>query len=259
MTAVVIGYARVSTENQTLDLQRDALTRAGCTRIYEDRMRGAKAARLGLPLALEVARTGDRLVVWRLDRLSRSMSRIPHEALISLRHRLETLPERHPDRQGLIASIAALYGLSRVTLDRGLQRERRRGNEAAHAERQRPASFDSKRDTHLEDQGAETPDGPVRLRRGLLSKATANRYLKHRGGVAYQEYHCVRGEDIETGSRFLFNAMAPKPEEDGSSFQGIPAAICSTSRLIIKSAVFNRVMEHLGARDRRDRAPTPDQ
>jgi hypothetical protein len=68
-----------------------------------------------------------------------------------------------------------------------------------------------------------------------------------RGGVAYQEYHCVRGEDVEAGLRFLFNVMAPKPEEDGSSFQGIPAAIWSTSRLIIKSSVFNRVMEHLGA------------
>ena len=74
MTAVVIGYARVSTEDQNLDLQHDALTRAGCTRIYEDRMSGAKAARPGLRLALEVARAGDQLVVWRLDRLGRSMS-----------------------------------------------------------------------------------------------------------------------------------------------------------------------------------------
>jgi Resolvase, N terminal domain len=56
------------------DLQRDALTRAGCTRIYEDRISGAKAARPDLALALEVARGGDQLVVWRRDRLGRSMS-----------------------------------------------------------------------------------------------------------------------------------------------------------------------------------------
>jgi DNA invertase Pin-like site-specific DNA recombinase len=74
MTAVVIGYARVSTEDQNLDLQRDALGRAGCGRIYEDRASGARAARPGLALALEVARAGDQLVVWRLDRLGRSVS-----------------------------------------------------------------------------------------------------------------------------------------------------------------------------------------
>lgn len=47
--------------------------------------------------------------------------RIPHEALASLRHRLETLPARHPDRKGLVANAAALYGLSRATLYRGLR------------------------------------------------------------------------------------------------------------------------------------------
>ena len=63
------SYARVSTEDQNLDLQRDALERAGCGRIYEDRASGARVARPGLALALEVARAGDQLVVWRLDRL----------------------------------------------------------------------------------------------------------------------------------------------------------------------------------------------
>ena len=74
MTAEVIGYARVSTEDQNLDLQRDALERAGCGRIYEDRASGARVARPGLALALEVARAGDQIVVWRLDRLGRSMT-----------------------------------------------------------------------------------------------------------------------------------------------------------------------------------------
>jgi DNA invertase Pin-like site-specific DNA recombinase len=74
MPTAIIGYARVSTDDQNLDLQRDALTQAGRTRIYEDRISGAKAARPGLALALEVARGGDQLVVWRLDRLGRSMS-----------------------------------------------------------------------------------------------------------------------------------------------------------------------------------------
>jgi DNA invertase Pin-like site-specific DNA recombinase len=59
MTAVVISYARVSTDDQNLDLQRDAVRPAGCEKIYEDRMSGAKAARPGLAMALEVARAGD--------------------------------------------------------------------------------------------------------------------------------------------------------------------------------------------------------
>lgn len=70
---MLIGYARVSTDDQNLDLQRDALRQAGCKKICEDRISGAKVARPGLALALEVARAGDVLVVWRLDRLGRSL------------------------------------------------------------------------------------------------------------------------------------------------------------------------------------------
>ena len=71
--AMLIGYARVSTDDQNLDLQRDALRAAGCERIYEDRMSGAKASRPGLAQAMEVARARDVLAVWRLDRLGRSL------------------------------------------------------------------------------------------------------------------------------------------------------------------------------------------
>jgi hypothetical protein len=67
-----------------------------------------------------------------------------------------------------------------------------------------------------------------------------------RSGVAYQEYRCVYGEDVETALRFLFNAMAPKPEEDGSPFQGIPTAFYLDNGPVAKSTVFKRVMESLG-------------
>ena len=70
---MLIGYARVSTDDQNLALQRDALAAAGCEKIYEDKTSGAKAERPGLALALEVARAGDTLTVWRLDRLGRSL------------------------------------------------------------------------------------------------------------------------------------------------------------------------------------------
>ena len=68
-----IGYARVSTDDQTLDLQLDALTQAGCARIFRDAFSGAKAERPGLREALDHLRAGDTLVVWRLDRLGRSL------------------------------------------------------------------------------------------------------------------------------------------------------------------------------------------
>src|SRR4051795_8198611 len=79
---MLIGYARVSTNEQNLDLQRDALNKAGCTEIYTDNVSGTKATRPGLTEALSHLRSGDTLVVWRLDRLGRS-----------LRHLIDTVTE----------------------------------------------------------------------------------------------------------------------------------------------------------------------
>lgn len=70
---MLVGYARVSTEEQNFDLQIDALQQAGCEKIFQDEMSGAKAERPGLSAALSFARNGDTLVVWRLDRLGRSL------------------------------------------------------------------------------------------------------------------------------------------------------------------------------------------
>lgn len=69
----LIGYARVSTENQHVDLQKDALRKAGCERVFEEIISGAKTERQGLDAALAYLREGDALVVWKLDRLGRSM------------------------------------------------------------------------------------------------------------------------------------------------------------------------------------------
>jgi hypothetical protein len=65
-----------------------------------------------------------------------------------------------------------------------------------------------------------------------------------RSGVAYQEYHCVYGEDVEAALRFLFNAMAPKPI-DGFPFQGIPQMLYLDNGPVAKSQVFRRVMGYL--------------
>jgi DNA invertase Pin-like site-specific DNA recombinase len=68
-----MGYARVSTGEQNLDLQLDALQQAGCKRIFSDTLSGARTERPGLMEALSHLREGDTLVVWKLDRLGRSL------------------------------------------------------------------------------------------------------------------------------------------------------------------------------------------
>lgn len=73
---MLIGYMRVSTGEQSLDLQRDALERAGCERVFEDVCSGAVADRPGISGALDHARSGDVLVVWKLDRIGRSLQHI---------------------------------------------------------------------------------------------------------------------------------------------------------------------------------------
>jgi DNA invertase Pin-like site-specific DNA recombinase len=92
-----IGYARISTGEQSLDLQLDALTQAGCTSIYQDEISGTKSDRPGLQQALNYLRAGDTLVVWRLDRLGRSL-----KDLVS---RVESLEQRGVGFRSLTEAI----------------------------------------------------------------------------------------------------------------------------------------------------------
>jgi Site-specific recombinases, DNA invertase Pin homologs len=73
---VLIGYARVSTQDQNLELQREALIKAGCQKVFDDKVSGSRAERPGLATALEMLREGDTLVVWKLDRLGRSVKQL---------------------------------------------------------------------------------------------------------------------------------------------------------------------------------------
>lgn len=73
---MLIGYARVSTQEQNLDLQREALAKAGCKKIFEDKISGSRSERPGLARAMEVLREEDTFVVWKLDRLGRSVKHL---------------------------------------------------------------------------------------------------------------------------------------------------------------------------------------
>src|SRR5690554_181631 len=81
---MIIGYARVSTLDQNLELQRDALEKAGCEQVFEDHVSGSTTERPGWAQAQTALRKGDTLVVWRLDRLGRS-----------LKHLIDTVNELH--------------------------------------------------------------------------------------------------------------------------------------------------------------------
>ena len=70
---MLIGYARVSTDDQKLNLQIDALEKVGCEKIFTDQVSGSTACRPQLEGALDFLREGDTLVVWRLDRLGRNL------------------------------------------------------------------------------------------------------------------------------------------------------------------------------------------
>lgn len=94
---MLVGYARVSTRDQNYELQLDALEAAGCSKIFEEKLSGAQRDRPELKAALDYVRPGDTLVVWKLDRLARSLKQLIET--------VETLSEREIGFRSLTESI----------------------------------------------------------------------------------------------------------------------------------------------------------
>jgi DNA invertase Pin-like site-specific DNA recombinase len=142
-----IGYARVSTHEQNLDLQRDALNKAGCERIIEDTASGGKASRTGLAQVLDLLRQRDILVVWRLDRLGRTLKHLI-ELMADLERRgigfqsiTEAIDTTTPGGKLVFHIFAALAeferNLIRERTQAGLQAARARGRKGG-----RPKALD---------------------------------------------------------------------------------------------------------------------
>jgi DNA invertase Pin-like site-specific DNA recombinase len=131
-----VGYALVSTVDQDPALQLDALTKAGCAKVFEDRASGARADRPGLRASLDYVRDGDVLIVWKLDRLGRSL---PHliETVASLATRgvgFRSLTEAIDTTTSGGRLVFHLFG-ALSQFERDLIRERTRAGLAAAAGR----------------------------------------------------------------------------------------------------------------------------
>ncbi len=181
---MLIGYARVSTQEQTLDLQKDALQKIGCTKIFTDTASGAKAERKGLEEALSYVRAEDSLVVWKLDRLGRS-----------LKHLIETITDlnnRHIGFKSLTENIDTttsggklifhIFGalaeferdIIRERTNAGLQAARARGRKGG-----RPKALSDKKAAMAQELYSNKQNAIADICKTLsISRATLYRYIK---------------------------------------------------------------------------------
>ncbi len=163
---MLVGYGRVSTAEQELALQEDALRDAGCERIFVDKASGVRSDRPGLTDALDFVRSGDTLVVWRLDRLGRSLTH-----LIQIVNDLEkrqvsfkSLTETIDTTTGVGKLVFHLFG-SLAQFERDLTSERTQAGLKAARARGRTGG-------HPRAQGLNTPQKVAIAQSMYANKAT---------------------------------------------------------------------------------------
>ena len=178
-----IGYARVSTEDQNLDLQLDALEKAECIHIFKDKASGVKTDRNGLKKALNYLREGDTLVVWKLDRLGRSLRHLVevinrlNDRNVYFKSLQESIDTTSPGGKLIFHVVAALAEFERdIIRERtlaGLESARSRGKVGG-----RPKVMDKKKIAMarklMEDETNSIPDICKTLG---FSRASLYRYL----------------------------------------------------------------------------------
>lgn len=182
-----IGYARVSTADQELALQIDALQEAGCEKIFSDKASGAKTDRPGFVEALEYAREGDCLVVWKLDRLGRSMKGLIDLAAqlnarkINLRSLTDGIDTGTPSGRFFFNIMAALAAMELELIQErtraGLEAAKRAGRVGGR----RSVMTPTKREAALALLGKNTPPKDVAESIGV-SVATLYRHIPAAAG-----------------------------------------------------------------------------
>ena len=179
---MLIGYARISTADQTHALQRDALTAAGCEKIFTDTASGSRTDRPGLAQALNFARAGDTLVVWRLDRLGRSLAHLI-ETVRAMQHRgvhFKSLQEQLDTATSGGKLVFHVFG-ALAEFERDLIRERTQAGLAAARARGRRGGrpgLSTEKVRQLRTLAADKTNSVMGICRTLgISRATFYRYV----------------------------------------------------------------------------------
>src|SRR5436305_11423767 len=181
---MLIGYARVSTQDQTLNLQKDALEKIGCSKIFTDTASGAATERKGLAEALEYVREGDSLVVWRLDRLGRSLKHLI-DTITKLNNRkigFKSITENIDTTTSWGKLIFHIFG-ALAEFERDIIRERTHaGLQAARARGRlggRPKALNSKKASIVQALYKDKSNSIADICKTLnISRATLYRYIQ---------------------------------------------------------------------------------
>lgn len=185
---MLLGYARVSTKDQKLTLQKDELRSHGCEKIYTDKVSGAKSERPGLDRMLKNAREGDTIVVWKLDRLGRSLKHLVELAeelsqrgigLKSLHDPIDTTTSQGKLVFNIFAALAEFErGIISERTNAGLSAARARGRLGGR----RPGlSEDAKRKARVAESLYKEGIPVNKIAEDLhISKATLYKYLRFR-------------------------------------------------------------------------------
>lgn len=180
----LIGYSRVSTNEQSPELQDEALLAAGCDRIFTDKASGALADRPELTAALDYLRPGDVLVVWRLDRLGRSLKHLLQVVAdletrgVGLRSLHETVDTTSPSGKLIFHIFGAMAEFERaLTIERttaGLAAARARGRSGGRKPSLSPKQVEMARKMHAEGDTTVSEIADALH----VSRATIYRYLR---------------------------------------------------------------------------------